>query len=305
MSLLIGTLTLTAIGGLCALLLGYAGRHFTADSDTIVELINVRLPQTQCAQCGYPGCRPYAQAIAEGDAINKCPPGGESLIRGLAELLGRAIVPLDVTYGESQPTRVAVIREAECIGCTLCAVACPVDAIIGAPQMMHSVIRRDCTGCDLCLEPCPVDCIDMVQVEAVEITPLRLPRIGQDALDLVQYDCIHCGLCEPSCPRELAPQALFWHRAEPERLQDLNLADCIECRLCDRVCPSNIPLTASFQAAKQHQRHLDLLAEEAQQAQARFERRERRINRVQARVRARPSKQDRQSLIDGLRNKKS
>ena len=98
MSLLIGTLTLTAIGGLCALLLGYAGRHFTADSDTIVELINVRLPQTQCAQCGYPGCRPYAQAIAEGDAINKCPPGGESLIRGLAELLGRAIVPLDVTY---------------------------------------------------------------------------------------------------------------------------------------------------------------------------------------------------------------
>ena len=305
MTVLIGTLTLTIIGGLCAALLNYATRYFKTNSEAIIELINTRLPQTQCAQCGYPGCRPYAEAISKGDPINKCPPGGTALIQELADLLGREQVPLDTSYGESLPPRVAVIREAECIGCTLCAIACPVDAIIGAPQMMHSVISRDCTGCDLCLEPCPVDCIDMIVVETVEVRPLRLPRIDQDALDLIQYDCIHCGLCEPSCPRELAPQALFWHRTEPERLQSLNLADCIECRLCDRVCPSNIPLTASFQAAKQRQYELDQSRAKAREAQARFQRGQRRVTRVQAKVRARPNKQDRLSMIDRLRNQKS
>ena len=304
MSLLLGTLVLALLGGLGALLLGFAERRYSADDNTVVALINQRLPQTQCAQCGYPGCRPYAEAVAKGEAINKCPPGGAALVQNLANLLGRETVPLDPACGPSHPPRVAVIREAECIGCTLCIAACPVDAIVGAPQLLHSVISADCTGCDLCLEPCPVDCIDMLPVAAQVITPLRLPRIQQDALDLVQYACIHCGLCEPACPRDLAPQALFWHRQEPERLQALNLNNCIECRLCDRVCPSNIPLTAAFQSAKQHQRQLDSQAQQASLAQARFEQHEQRLSQAQARISSRPSKGAAQSLIDALRKNK-
>lgn len=127
--------------------------------ESITGQINDLLPQTQCGQCGYAGCKPYAQAIAEGDAINKCPPGGASTIAALAELLDVEPLPLDAA-GETPP-RVAYIREAECIGCTKCIRACPVDAIVGAAKLMHTVIVDECTGCDLCLEPCPVDCIEM------------------------------------------------------------------------------------------------------------------------------------------------
>ncbi|MFV3369925.1 electron transport complex subunit RsxB [Pseudomonas sp. NY15435] len=125
----------------------------------IAGQINDLLPQTQCGQCGYAGCKPYAQAIAEGDAINKCPPGGAATIAALAELLDVEPLPLDAI--EETPLRVAYIREAECIGCTKCIRACPVDAIVGAAKLMHTVIVDECTGCDLCLEPCPVDCIEM------------------------------------------------------------------------------------------------------------------------------------------------
>jgi len=125
----------------------------------IAGQINDLLPQTQCGQCGYAGCKPYAQAIAEGDAINKCPPGGAATIAALAELLDVEPLPLD--SADETPLRVAYIREAECIGCTKCIRACPVDAIVGAAKLMHTVIVDECTGCDLCLEPCPVDCIEM------------------------------------------------------------------------------------------------------------------------------------------------
>lgn len=127
-----------------------------------VERINALLPQTQCGQCGYPGCRPYAEAISSGVAINRCPPGGTATITRLAELLERPQLPLDPRHGVETERKVAFIREAECIGCTKCIQACPVDAIVGAPKRMHTVIARDCTGCDLCVAPCPVDCIDMV-----------------------------------------------------------------------------------------------------------------------------------------------
>ena len=127
--------------------------------EPIARQINDLLPQTQCGQCGYAGCKPYAQAIAEGDAINKCPPGGTATIAALAELLDVDPLPLDAA--EATPLRVAYIREAECIGCTKCIRACPVDAIVGAARLMHTVIADECTGCDLCLEPCPVDCIEM------------------------------------------------------------------------------------------------------------------------------------------------
>jgi electron transport complex protein RnfB len=143
--------------------LGWAARKFREDSDPVVDQIEALLPQTQCGQCTYPGCRPYAEAIASGKAdINQCPPGGETGVRALADLLGVEAKPLNPENGEEQPETVAVIDEAVCIGCTLCIQACPVDAILGAPKLMHTVIAAECTGCDLCLPPCPVDCIEMI-----------------------------------------------------------------------------------------------------------------------------------------------
>lgn len=158
-----------AIGSLAigfGLALGWAARRFRVASDPVVDHINDILPQTQCAQCGYPGCRPYAEAIARGEAdINQCPPGGEAGVRALADLLGHDPKPLNPENGEEKPRAVAVIDEETCIGCTLCIQACPVDAIVGASKQMHTVIESECTGCELCLAPCPVDCIDMVPAE--------------------------------------------------------------------------------------------------------------------------------------------
>lgn len=146
------------------LVLGYASIRFKVEGDPLVEQIDAVLPQTQCGQCGYPGCKPYAEAIAEGDDINKCPPGGESTIKKLADLMGVEPKPLDAAHGEEDVKKVAFIREDECIGCTKCIQACPVDAILGAAKHMHTVITDECTGCDLCVDPCPVDCIDMVPI---------------------------------------------------------------------------------------------------------------------------------------------
>ncbi|VAW77629.1 Electron transport complex protein RnfB [hydrothermal vent metagenome] len=155
------------LAALSGLVLGYAAKRYHVKSDPIVERIDALLPQTQCGQCTYTGCRPYAEAIAKGEAdINQCPPGGEATIIALADLLGQDIKPLNPDNGIEQGPTVAVIRELECIGCTLCIQACPVDAIVGAAKMMHTVIADECTGCDLCLPPCPEDCIDMVPVEA-------------------------------------------------------------------------------------------------------------------------------------------
>ena len=129
---------------------------------SLVDRINSELPQTQCGQCGHAGCRPYARAIAQGAAINKCPPGGAQTIQRLSNLLHELDEPLDSTHGQTLPPQVAFIREAECIGCTKCIQACPVDAILGGPKFMHTVIVAECMGCDLCIDPCPVDCIDLV-----------------------------------------------------------------------------------------------------------------------------------------------
>lgn len=129
----------------------------------LIDRIDAVLPQTQCTQCGYDGCRPYAQAVARGEAsINRCPPGGQAGVVALAAILDQPAVPLDLTRGAPGALRMAVIDETHCIGCTLCLKACPVDAIVGANKRMHTVLDDLCTGCDLCVAPCPVDCITMV-----------------------------------------------------------------------------------------------------------------------------------------------
>jgi electron transport complex protein RnfB len=156
-------LAVVALAALLGALLGWAAVRFRVQEDPMVERIDRLLPQTQCGQCNYPGCRPYARAIAAGEAdINQCPPGGEAGVRALAALLGREPKPLDPAHGEAKAPVVALIIEPDCIGCTKCIQACPVDAIVGAPKQMHTVIADLCTGCELCLPPCPVDCIELV-----------------------------------------------------------------------------------------------------------------------------------------------
>lgn len=154
---------LVALAAALGALLGWAAVRFRVQDDPMVERIDRLLPQTQCGQCNYPGCRPYARAIAAGEAdINQCPPGGEAGVRALAELLGREPKPLNPDNGAVKPPVVALIIEDDCIGCTKCILACPVDAIVGASKQMHTVIADLCTGCELCLPPCPVDCIVLV-----------------------------------------------------------------------------------------------------------------------------------------------
>ncbi len=150
-------------------LLGYAALKFKVEGDPLIARIDAILPQTQCGQCGYPGCKPYATAIAIGEAdINQCPPGGDAGVRALADLMGVEYKPLNAENGVEKPKSVAFIDEKICIGCTLCIQACPVDAILGAAKHMHTIIASECTGCELCLAPCPVDCISM---QPIGVTP--------------------------------------------------------------------------------------------------------------------------------------
>jgi electron transport complex protein RnfB len=163
--LLTAVIALLLMGAIFGAILGFAAVKFKTEGNPIADQINDLLPQTQCGQCGYPGCRPYSQAIADGESINKCPPGGEGTIQSLADLLDMDVIPLDEEHGEEKTKTVAYIHEDQCIGCTKCIQACPVDAILGAAKLMHTVIESECTGCDLCVEPCPVDCIDMLPLE--------------------------------------------------------------------------------------------------------------------------------------------
>lgn len=159
----IAVVTIAVIALIAGLALSFASRKLPSDPADLVEQINDLLPQTQCAQCGYAGCRPYAAAIVnDHEAINLCPPGGDDTLRRLAALLGKDIIPLAEVPPEGHA--VAVIDESLCIGCTHCRTACPVDAIVGAQQLMHTVIEQECTGCKLCIAPCPVDCISMRSV---------------------------------------------------------------------------------------------------------------------------------------------
>ena len=158
--ILAAVVTISLIALIAGVALGFASRSLPPAAGNLVEQVNDALPQTQCAQCGYPGCRPYAKAVVEsGEAINLCPPGGDATVKRLAAITGREELPL----AKPAPLQrsVAVIDESLCIGCLHCRNACPVDAIFGAQTLMHTVIESECTGCELCVAPCPVDCISM------------------------------------------------------------------------------------------------------------------------------------------------
>ena len=158
----------------------------SSESPTLIDQINALLPQTQCGQCSFQGCRPYAEAIASGAAdINQCPPGGDEGIRDLSELLGVPPKPLNTEFGQHKPASVAFIIEKDCIGCTKCIAACPVDAILGAAKFMHTVIASECTGCELCIAPCPVDCIIM---QAVPVNDVKGSRTQKSAQAKNRYD---------------------------------------------------------------------------------------------------------------------
>ena len=160
-------------------------------SATLADRIDALLPQTQCTKCGYDGCRPYAEAIARGEAdINQCPPGGDDGVARIAAFLRRETKPLNPANGLYRAPQVAVIDEPACIGCTKCIQACPVDAIVGASKLMHTVIASWCTGCELCIPPCPVDCIALVPVAALPPADLsrtrhreRAARLARDAAE--------------------------------------------------------------------------------------------------------------------------
>jgi len=168
--MLTSILIMAGLAGAVGLILLLTGKQLPQSADSPAAQVNELLPQTQCAQCGYAGCLPYAEAIVAGAAnINQCAPGGEATVTAIARLLGRDAEGLDPAFGTHKPPAVAVIDEPLCIGCTLCIDACPVDAIVGAARFTHTVIQTECTGCELCIAPCPVDCIDMRALNSAEI----------------------------------------------------------------------------------------------------------------------------------------
>ncbi|CAM3043316.1 electron transport complex subunit RsxB [Vibrio rarus] len=168
-AIFIAVIALVILAAFFGGLLGFASIRFKVDADPIVEQIDAILPQSQCGQCGYPGCKPYAEAIANGDDINKCTPGGEATIKKLADLMG-VDAPESAHDLSDNVKKVAFIHEDMCIGCTKCIQACPVDAIVGGTKALHTVISEQCTGCDLCVSPCPTDCIEMVPVKTTTDT---------------------------------------------------------------------------------------------------------------------------------------
>ena len=271
---------LVALLAFFALAATWLKRQVPQDGNSLADRIEQMLPLTQCAQCGHPGCRPYAEAVAAGEAIDLCPPGGTELVIELKDLMG-SNAPLSQEDLQANPAPLlAVIDESACIGCTLCLDPCPVDAIVGAQGFMHTVIEAECTGCELCLAPCPVDCISLVP-KAVEPPAEPIALLGRG--------CINCGRCIDVCPVALQPDQLLklsnaedWAGAD-----DLELQRCIECGLCDRVCPSDINLSARFTQAKRITGELAATEAEKQRIKTRYQIHQQRLIAVQSQAKDR------------------
>lgn len=258
---------------IAGLTLSLMHQRLSSSDDSLTKRIHRALPGTQCGQCGYPGCRPYAQAIAEGQAeINQCPPGGGAVIVALAELLNRPTVAVNTQFGVEKPAQVAVIEEAQCIGCALCLQACPVDAIVGAPQYMHSVISSDCTGCELCIAPCPVNCIHMTPALTNTTLPV-LSHVSHEA----RLPCIHCNRCSTVCPVQLPAQTLYHEIRQGRRSDAFQLVtQCIECGMCEDNCPSHIPLLDYYRFGKNLHYYHRITAGQARHNRERYENKQRR-----------------------------
>ena len=268
-------LTVTVVGVLVAIIavaLAGANTRYHRGADALITAIDSLLPQTQCAQCGYPGCLPYAGAVANGAALDLCTPGGAETQAALANLLGR-------TAGNTLETSAAVrafIDEEQCIGCYLCVEACPVDAIVGAPQWLHTVIEDRCTGCELCVSPCPVDCISLLACE-------EIPHDSAVSVNSEEAACIRCGRCRDACPVGLEPDLLWWasRDALPEQAREIGLDICIECGLCNPVCPSGIDLVGVFSTARSALADEAARTNQARRARDLFEERNSRLAREQ------------------------
>ncbi len=292
MTLLATVIVVPALLLLAGVALRAAGRRLEGDDSALLTAVDAALPQTQCAQCGYPGCRPYAEALIAGAPLDLCPPGGARTQETLERLLGR---PAGKRLVAPAPAR-AVIDEARCIGCYLCIEACPVDAIVGARQFLHTVLEDRCTGCELCIDPCPVDCIDLVPLAKAE-EPAAPPTTLEPPSADVQYSalaaatdgCIRCGLCREVCPEGLLPDQLWWRSRDPAAAAraDEELDACIECGLCDPVCPSELDLVGTFRRAKAARAQTLTLEAEAERARRLFEERQARLAREAARSDAR------------------
>ena len=273
-----------ALGGLAFA----AARREAGNDERLADAIDAELPQLQCGDCGYAGCKPYALAVARGEvSIRLCAPGGEDTLRRIAGIVGEDCTPpapLPATAPHPDPppqagegddsdaplpsppphagegVKVAFIRREDCVGCALCLPVCPTDAIVGAAQMEHSVLAKDCTGCELCLPVCPVDCIEMRPAARTPLAQMRgglltppsqlSPASGRGSQTT---DCIRCRWCEDVCPAGLSPLRLHFSALNDDAREagNLRLQDCIHCRRCDDACPSGIGLSSQFAAAKQ------------------------------------------------------
>jgi len=247
-----------------------------------VERVHALLPQTQCRQCGYAGCAPYAEALVDGSAgPEACAPGGPALRGRLAAALGLddGVSPAEFLAPVPPPLR-ARIRPEDCIGCTKCIDVCPTDAILGAPRQLHGVLSADCTGCGLCLPPCPVDCIELETV-AVTWPTADSPAARAIAQGPPVSACTACGDCVAACPSGLDPRALAerLRQLDTDSAGALGLARCTECRACDQACPVHIPLSAHFVHGKALLGALTALAADAAHALERQDARRQRLAR--------------------------
>lgn len=302
MSMLIAAAVLVGVALLLGTGLVWARSRLPNNANALTDAIDALLPQTQCAQCGYPGCRPYAEAVANGAALDLCPPGGKETVAALKNLLGSDGGASGRDGGANATSElVAKVREPECVGCALCLNACPVDAIVGAPGFMHTVLERQCTGCELCLPACPVDCIDLVRAPIRALHPPSSPSAKRHRAFVspttpspmaADAPCIGCNRCEEACPAGLAPQHLLRlvRAGQPSRAAAAGLHACIECRLCDRACPTHIPLGDVFHFTKGELAQSAAKEASAAAAKARFQARTARLAEQEAAAEARRTK---------------